>query len=155
MDIVPNAAFDAAFPADPQFEHPPGCYLARKLQQSLSAVASTGDDFDNWRGSGWVVTCEVEGREFEVYFAGLGTGPSPTTWRLAVAPLRQPGWFRKLLGAKVSPYGAQSKVLTAHIHGLLMQDAHVSHLRWAMNADPAQSKVTDPSNLSWGSENAA
>jgi hypothetical protein len=47
MDTVPNAAFDANFPPDEEFEHPAGCYLARKLQQSLPAIASTVDDFDN------------------------------------------------------------------------------------------------------------
>jgi hypothetical protein len=102
-----------------------------------------------------VVTCGVGGQRFEVYFAGIGAAPAPTTWMLAVAPLGQPGSIRRLFGAKVSPYIAQSKRLTAHVHTLLANDAHVSNVRWAMNADPLKSKATDPSELSWGSENVA
>jgi hypothetical protein len=74
---------------------------------------------------------------------------------LAIAPLGQPGAMRRLFGAKASPYIAQSKLLTTHVHGLLSNDAHVSNLRWAMNADPVKSETTDPSKLSWGSENVA
>ena len=155
MDTVPNAAFDASFPADVEFEHPPGCYLARKLQQSLPTVASTVDDFDNWRDTGWVLTCEVEGQRFEVHFACIGSTSAPYTWMLAIAPLGQLGALRKCFGAKASPYRAQSKLLTAHMHGVLSNDAHVSNLRWAMNADPVKSKTMDPSSLSWGREDVA
>lgn len=155
MDTVPNAVFDATFPADVEFEHPPGCYLARKLQQSLPTVASTVDDFDNRRDTGWVVACEVGGQRFEVYFAGIGSTSSPSTWMLAIVPLGQSGAMRKLFGAKASPYRAQSKLLTAHVHSLLSNDAHISNLRWAMNADPLKSETMEPSKLSWGSENVA
>jgi hypothetical protein len=155
MDTVPNAAFDANFPLDVEFAHPAGCYLARKLQQSLPAVASAVNDFDNWRDSGWVVTCDVGGQRFEVYFAGIGTESAPTTWMLGVAPVGQPGSIRRLFGAKVAPYETQSKALTLHLHEFLLNDTHISNVRWAMNADPSESKVRDPSQLRWGGANVA
>ena len=155
MDAVPNAAFDATFPADAEFEHPPGCYLARKLLQSLSSIASAVDDFDNWRDTGWVVTCEVDGKRFEVYFGGIESASAPNAWMLAIAPLGRPGALRKLFGAKDSAYTAQSKLLAMHVHRILANDAHVSNLRWAMNSDPTDGKATDPNSLSWGDANVA
>jgi hypothetical protein len=155
MDIVPNAAFEANFPRDVEFEHPAGCYLARAMRQSLPPVASAVDDFENWRDCGWVLTCEVDGRQFEVYFAAVGTEPVPRTWMLAVAPLGQPGAIRRLFGAKELPYVTQSKMLTAHVHKLLADDPHISNVRWAMNADPLKSNVRDPKELNWGIANVA
>ena len=155
MATVPNAAFDAAFPPDAELAHPAGCYLARKVQQSLSTIASMVDDFDSWRDSGWVVTCEVGGQRFEVYFAGTGTGPAPTTWMLGVAPIGQPGTIRRIFGAKVAPYKTQSKTLTVHLDKLLSNDTYISNVRWAMNADPSPSKIKDASELSWGNDDVA
>ena len=149
MDTVPNAAFEASFPADAEFEHPPGCYLARRLQAELAAVASTVHDFDNWRDAGWSVVCEVEGRRFEVYFSGLDIGPRAQSWMLGIAPIGQPGSLRKLLGVTSIAYVAQSRMLTMQVNKILVGDGHVSNVRWAMNADPRDAIVADPNELNW------
>ena len=150
MDIVPNAAFEASFPADAEFEHPPGCYLARRLQAELAAVASTVPEFDNWRDAGWSVVCEVEGRRFEVYFSGLDIGPRAQSWMLGIAPIGQPGSLRKLLRGDL----ARIRRAESHADDASEQDSCwrrpcVERTSWAMNADPRDAIVADPNELNW------
>jgi hypothetical protein len=155
MDTVPNAAFDASFPVDAEFDHPPGCYLARRLQSELPRVASCAGDFDNWRDCGWALGCEVDGRRFEVYFSGLAPGANPTLWMIGVAPVGQPGALKRLFGARPTPYLDQCRTLTREVHRILERDPHVSNLRWALNADPLESTVPDPDRLDWARNTAA
>jgi hypothetical protein len=149
MNVVPNAALAAAFPADAELEHPVGCYLARRLQNLLPEVAQRVDPFDNWRDCGWVINYEVDLQRFEIYFSSSNGEAGSATWMLAIAPLGQPGVISRLFGTKPVSSGPQSKKLALCVHKVLASDPHVSALRWAMNADPTNSNVANPNDLGW------
>lgn len=149
MDPAPTAAFDASFPIDDENWHPPGCYLARILRNRLARVASSVQEFENWRDCGWSLGCEINGQRFEVFFSAINAYPNPTQWMIGISPIGHPGALRRLFGAKALPYIRECRQLTQEIQRLLESDPSVSNIRWAMNSYPSKSSIRDPAGLVW------
>jgi hypothetical protein len=78
------ATFQASFPVDPEYGHPEGCYLARKIESRLRSVFPEVHEFDNWRDCGWSVSCMVESTLFWICFARY---VKHEEWQLFVEPL--------------------------------------------------------------------
>ena len=148
MVAVPHACFSAAFPEDGEFSHPPGAFLARKLEASLREVADAADHFENWRDRGWVVSASMNSHRFEVYFAPF----NGSKWLLAIAPTSQPGLFGELLGRKAVGVSAELRRLSDAVHELLSASPSVSELFWQFGGPPnASFGVPSPDRLSWAS----
>src|SRR5262245_14173133 len=98
MGLSQNLLFAATVPADSEFDHPQGASLVRRLAADLTAAGWQAREMENWRDSGWSVTCTRGQSRAQISFAGVGE----REWILQVAPERAPGALGRLFGGKPS-----------------------------------------------------
>ncbi len=134
MHLSQNARFVAAFPVDPEFDHPPGAWLARRVQAVLGEQSWVTDEFDNWRDCGWVVRCKRGEADLEVRFAALAAGNDQ--WSLQVTPTRSRGLLGRLVGGRASATPHDCFVLARAVDACLLATGKCSALRWAWDGDP-------------------
>jgi hypothetical protein len=148
MNKVPHVSFRVALSSDAEFKHPPGASLARALEGRLRALSGTVQPFDNWRDCGWFVVVQLNHKSFEVYFALFQ--PDRNEWLLAIAPLHQPGFVKRLLGHKPFECSAELKSISQEIHSLLVAMSDISDVRWFFGGPPGKVPSTDsPEQLPW------
>jgi hypothetical protein len=152
MTLRSLATFEASFPVDPEYDHPEGCYLARRLEQGLRALGLAVEEFDNWRDCGWCVPCTIEGTRLWVCFARYGEDKS---WQLFVEPLGLPGPISRLLGKRRPPCQTAVRRLALEVDRMLSNEPFVSAIRWALNADPRSGGVPNAAALSWPTDAGA
>jgi hypothetical protein len=146
MVAVPHACFSATFPGDEEFSHPPGAFLARKLEVCLRGVADTVGPFDKWRGRGWVVGASMNSHRFEVYFAPF----DGNQWLLAISPVGQPGLFGRLLGRNDIDVSAELGRFADSMRHLLSESLSVSGLFRQFGGPPnLKLGVPSPEGLQW------
>jgi hypothetical protein len=133
MQLSQNARFVAAVPADTEFEHPPGAWLARRLESALGEQAWVAAEFDNWRDCGWVVRCTRADADLEVCIAA-GNGD----WFVQVAPTRRRGLIGRLLGRRASATPDDCYALARAVDACLRATGKCSAVRWAWDGDPAE-----------------
>jgi hypothetical protein len=128
VPLSQNARFSAIIPDDPEFDHPPGAWLARHLQRDLAARGWTTNEFDNWRDCGWFVRCVRGQADLELCFSAVACD-----WLLQVAPTGAGG----LLGRRrptATPEDCHS--LATAVHACLREAGMCTSIRWGWDGDP-------------------
>lgn len=148
MSNVPHVSFRGTLPSDAEFEHPPGAFLARTLESRFRSLPGSVQPFDNWRDCGWFVVLQLNQKSFEVYFALFQ--PAHNEWLLAIAPLGQPGFLKRLFGQKPFECAAELKSIAKEIHSLLVATHGISDIRWFFGGPPGKVPSTEsPEQLPW------
>jgi hypothetical protein len=125
------ARFKADFPSDPEFDDPPGAWLANHLSGHSSQAGWQVSEIENWRDGGWSVACSKS--ESKLEFVVLR---GKWEWFLQVYPLKDPGFLRRWFGAVASATPAEVVSLSREIHRVLTDYERVSNLRWRIDGDP-------------------
>src|SRR5437867_7829879 len=108
MPISQNLRFTATVPNDPEFDHPPGAALMRRLSTELARAGWSAEEMDNWRDCGWSVACRRASSELEVALSWVQRG----YWMLQISPRRveqvknppPPGWKQPIVPV-MPPFG--------------------------------------------------
>jgi len=132
MPISQNLRFTAAVPQDPEFEHPPGAFLMRRLSSELAAAGWGTDNMDNWRDCGWSVVCRLASSELEVVISWVDKG----YWMLQVSPRRRPGLIGRLFAAEASASATDVHELALAVHRGLSALHYLGSPRWRWDAFP-------------------
>jgi hypothetical protein len=146
---IPHASFSGSPPPDAEFNHPPGMSLARLLHSHLRKHFEAVSEPRTWRDIGWSVSLQVNGKEFEVYFA-----PFPSSigqWLLAVSPVGQPGLLARVFGRKPITCSTELRAIATQVHSTLGEISVLSAIRWFFGGPPgSQPTVSIPVHLPWG-----
>lgn len=137
MPISQNLRFRAAIPKDPEFEHPPGALLMRRLSTELAKGWVT-EEMDNWRDSGWSMVCRRGTAALEVVFAQVADGE----WLLQISPQRVPGLIGRWLGCKPSAEPANVHKLAQAIHHALSTLQYLGEPQWRWDGSPDEAHST-------------
>jgi hypothetical protein len=132
MPLSQNLLFEANSPADPEFEHPAGAALMRTLSTDLGSNGWNVDEMDNWRDSGWSVTCQRGQAKVEVVLCRIPDG----TWMLQIAPTDVPGSIGRFLGRKQSATADEIQELAVRVHRALSDRSIMSKPRWTWDGYP-------------------
>lgn len=138
MPISQNVLFKGTAPADQQFEHPPGCYIARALHRGLADSDWTPADFDNWRDCGWSIECTQDNSSLQISVAQVEEG----TWMLQVSPAVVPGLLGRVFKKEPSANPTQCLSLAKVVHGILSSDGLLSGFQWCWDGYPDDSTST-------------
>lgn len=141
----PLACFTASFPTDPEHGHPPGVFLAHRLETALRLVADSVEPSGNWRDCGWVVYATLDQRCFEISFASVEN----SSWFLSIAPSDFRSVMSLMLGRNKAAIGAGLRTLAHAVHEVLLQQ-QVSKLSWQLGGPPDEAAgVPSPDLLDW------
>lgn len=143
---TPHARFDGDLPLDAEYEHPPGAFLARRLERSLSDMPADVGTFDNWRDCGWIIHLVIDGTRLAVSFSPfLGSAD----WLLAVAPDR--GMLQQLLQRRLTAaHVAATRMTALRVHKCLASTQGISVIRWWLGTPlSSASAVASPEMLIW------
>jgi hypothetical protein len=132
MPLSQNLLFEANSPADPEFEHPAGAALMRTLSTDLRSNDWTVGEMENWRDSGWSVTCQRGQTKVEVVLSQISNG----TWMLQVAPTDVPGFIGRCFGRKQSAPAHEVQELALRVHRALSDRSILSKPRWTWDGYP-------------------
>ena len=133
-----NVLFKGAPPVDQEFEHPPGCYIARALHKALAESDWEPSAFDNWRDCGWSIECTQGASSLQIAIARV----EDDTWMLQVSPMRAPGLLGRLLKKEPSADPAQCLSLAKIVHDIMSSDALFSGFQWCWDGYPNDSNST-------------
>lgn len=140
MFVSQNLRFTATIPEDEEFAHPAGATLIRLLFTELTANGWGADELENWRDCGWSLACRRNANELEVVVSALsGDGDS---WMLQVAPLRAPGLFGRLSGAKRSAEASEVLALAQAVHRVLADSGNLANPQWCRDGFPEDGQST-------------
>ena len=138
MPTSQNVLFKGAPPADEEFDHPPGCYIARVLHRALADTDWAPADFDNWRDVGWSIECAQGNSTLQITVAQVEDG----TWMLQVAPAVVPGVLGRLFKRQPSGGPAHCLPLAKAVHSILTADTLFSGFRWCWDGYPDEETAT-------------
>ena len=139
MPISQNVLFKGSPPADQEFDHPPGCYIARVLYKGLAETEWAPADFDDWSDCGWSIECSQSASSLQIAVAQAEEG----TWLLQVAPTVVPGLIGWLLKREPSATPAQCLSLAKIVHRILSSDDLFSGFQWCWDGYPDGSSSTN------------
>jgi hypothetical protein len=121
-----NASFLGPTRPGPRIIDPPGEFIALQLQTGLKSRGWDPGEVDNWRDSGWLLTCRRGPSELEMIVVA-----HDPRWFLQIAPIRLPGPLGRLLGRTPSATPADTYDLARDVHQLLASDGFAEFLwRW-------------------------
>jgi hypothetical protein len=128
---------------DPEYDHPPGMSLARRLHTELATRRWTVGEIDNWRDAGWEIPCDRDGARLVVVIA---TTMVDGEWYGQISPADMPGLIRRAFGRRDSATAADVYALAVDIEQLLVGFGF-TRLRWASGypEDDAPAKPVAPS----------
>jgi hypothetical protein len=132
MPISQNLLFTATVQKDPEFDHPPGAFLIRRLASELTKAGWNSGQMDNWRDCGWSVRCGKGTSDLEVIISQIQDG----NWILQVSPHRVPGAIGRLLGGKPSATAADIHDLALAVHRTLSKLNYLSSPQWRWDGFP-------------------
>jgi hypothetical protein len=138
MPISQNLRFTATVPKGPQFEHPAGALLMRRLSPELAAAAWNPNEMDNWRDCGWSRVCRRASSELEVVVNWVDR----SYWMLQVSPRRRPGLVGRLLGSKPSATPTEVHELALAVHGALSTLQYLGSPPWRWDGFPDEKHST-------------
>jgi len=138
MPICQNLRFTASVPKDTEFERPPGALLMRRLSRELSAAGWSTDEMDNWRDSGWSLTCRRGSADLEALLSWVERG----YWMLQISPTRAPGFVGRLLGAAPSATSADVHQLALAVHRSLSTLQYLGSPQWRWDGFPDEKHST-------------
>jgi len=132
-----NATFLGPVTPDAEFDHPAGLPIVSALLADLSARSWAPSEAENWRDSGWAISCRRGGSDLELVVASTGT---PDEWLLQIAPARVPGLLGRALGKVPSATPARCHELASDVHAAL--SGRFSRLRWRWDGFPDEANST-------------
>jgi len=141
MTPTPHVFFRARSPRDEEFDDPPGAVIARMLDKKLEEEGITHEPFDNWRDCGWWIICTINGKQVQIYFASWPQ-TAEDGWLLAIAPLREVGFFGRIFGKKPIDYSSEINQLSQLVDRFLNENEMFSNIRWCLNGVPNELGVT-------------
>lgn len=134
MPISQNVTFVGEAQSDPEFDHPAGASIARRLEAGLRNAGWLVSDIDNWRDCGWSIECSRGDVRLEVSLALI----DPGKWMLQVAPWKVPGPLGRLFGKRPSAMPADVLDLAKAVHAQLVQEARYSQFSWCWDGFPEE-----------------
>jgi hypothetical protein len=135
LAISQNARFYGEAAPDAEFEHPPGASIAKVLKDALAKSRWEVSDIDNWRDTGWSMTCCRPESKLELVIAKMTVGKE---WFLQIAPSYVPGlvgWFLKK-PASASPDAIQA--LAQDALSVLSETGRYRGFRWCWDGPPEE-----------------
>ena len=137
MALSQNLRFAATVPNDPEFDHPPGVFLIRRLAADLNANGWRTDEFDCWRDCGWFVVCHRGISNLDVVVCQIPSGE----WMLQISPSKVP-YFGALFGKKPSATPTDMFELAVAVHRILAANECLEKPRWLWDGFPEDSNAT-------------
>jgi hypothetical protein len=125
-----NVAFCGESHGDDSFE-PPGPSIARALLTHLRHEEFTASEEDNWRDCGWSIDVTFPDVVLQLAIARI----KPDCWIGQVAPLNEPGVFRRLLGQKFVDHSARVLSVARAVHHWLEQSGF-NEVWWRIDGFP-------------------
>jgi len=138
MPIAQNLRFAATVQNDPEFAHPPGAALMRRLASELTAAGWSTEPMDNWRDCGWSVGCRRGPSQLELVVSQIQDGE----WMLQVSPDRVPGLISGLFGSRPSATPDQVYELALAIHRALSAAQLLGNPHWRWDGFPNEEHST-------------
>lgn len=139
MPLSQNVVFDGTPPSDAEFDHPPGCFIARLLRESLSSAGWRSAQIENWNDRGWRILCSLDTSSLQIGFMRLGNGQ----WMLQISPEDIPGLVGRLLGKRPSADPSQCQALAEAVHGELSSSDLFSGFAWCWDGYPGDQETTE------------
>jgi hypothetical protein len=139
MAISQNARFSGAVAPDPEFKHPPGTSIARLLKAELATRGWEVSDIDNWRDSGWCMTCCRPPSKLVLVIAKSAVG---SEWFLQIAPSCVPGLVGWLLSKPASATPDAVQALAQDAFAILSQDGRFGGFLWRWDGYPEEGNST-------------
>ena len=138
MAISQNVLFEGAPPIDAEFEHPPGCSIARVHHEALTASSWVSSPFDNWPDCGWFIQCTQGDASLLISFVQVDDGK----WMLQVAPTLVPGLIGRFLKKQPSATPDQCFALATEVHDILSSSELFSGFQWCWGGYPDDTSST-------------
>lgn len=139
MALSLNARFSGDIISDQTSEHPPGGLIARMLKVGLTARGWEVSNPDNWRDSGWSITCRRGVSNLQVVLART-VGSSE--WLVQIAPTLVPGMLGRLFGRHTSAPTAFVFALAQDIHSILLEEGGFRDFKWCWDGYPEEETST-------------
>ena len=130
-----NVRFAGELPPDSEFPTPPGLAVLRFLRPRLNDADWQTTEPENWRDSGWFVTCSKENVEVDVVAIQVYL-LIEQEWFLQICPTNRPGIIRQWLGATASANATDVYGFSTVIHEILRSDSRFTEIRWRVDGDP-------------------
>lgn len=129
-------------PDDP--DDPAGESLLEELKSAISGFDEASIDL--WRGTGWSLDLSSTDACFQIYISLT----EDNHWYLGISPTGLPSFFQRLFGSKTPNYLPELEQLSLTVFDHLNQSGAIGQ-QWSINADPTESEVSSPNELSWSS----
>ncbi len=139
MAISQNARFSSEAAPDAESDHPPGASIARLLRDALAKRGWEAFDIDNWRDTGWSITCCRPASKLELVIAKMAGGEE---WFLQIAPSYVPGLFGRLLSRPASASAEAIQTLAQDAFAILSSSGGFGNFMWCWDGPPDEVNST-------------
>jgi hypothetical protein len=137
MAFSQNARFSGEAVPDAEFEHPPGASIARLLRDAVAKRGWEVSEFDNWRDSGWSITCCRPASKLELVIAKMGE-----EWFLQIAPSYVPGLLGWLFSKPASAPPDAIQALAVDAFAVLSETGRFGKFTWCWDGPPDEANST-------------
>jgi hypothetical protein len=139
MPLSQNARFSGDVVPDAEFDHPPGASIARLLRDALAKQGWEVSEIDNWRDSGWSISCCRRASKLELVIAKMAVGEE---WFLQIAPSYVPGLFGWLFSKPTSAQPDAVQALAKDTFVALSESGRFGKFMWSWDGPPDEVRST-------------
>jgi hypothetical protein len=139
MPTSQNLRFVGDAAPDAEFGHPAGASIARLLKIGLAGRGWDSSEIENWRDSGWSISCKRDASMLEVSLAQLTDNRH---WMLQIAPAAVPGVIGRLFGRSPSAQPTAVLDLALQVHAVLTELGQFCGFNWCWDDYPDEHNST-------------